>query len=180
MRAPLLLMPAVLAASAFPALAQTQPLPIASVTCADLAKAAPAYQAALVFYAAGYRDGVDYANAADSAPTPSVMPSSDITPAAPSSDDGVAEAAASVSQEMAADKGTGPAIGGLVLQAGDVIKSCDEAPNALLTDIVTNLGGARGPQGGPGPDPNAVLAMEEAAAASAPASSSNAAPSSSP
>src|SRR3569833_2827488 len=67
-----------LGAFAMAALAQddqnSHALPIASVTCGQIAQVPAAYQAALIYYAAGYRDGLDYARAA--LPTPPATSSS--------------------------------------------------------------------------------------------------------
>jgi hypothetical protein len=140
---------AMLLLSAAPALPQETLLPIATVTCGDLAKADPAYQAALVYYAAGYRDGVNYARAATSEAALADASSSSIpvvTPSAPPSD----ASSATSSSASAEGGGTNSAtIGGLTLQAQEVITACAASPDVLLTEIISNHGGARGVQASP-------------------------------
>jgi len=137
---------ALLLLSAAPALSQETLLPIANVTCGDLAKADPAYQAALVYYAAGYRDGVNYARAAGSEAALAGASSIPIeTPSAPPS-----EASSSASAPAGTASDSNPAIiGGLTLQAQEVITACAASPDVLLTEIVSNHGGARGVQAAP-------------------------------
>lgn len=122
-------------------------LPIASVTCADLSSASAPYQAALVYYAAGYRDGVDYAmtlaNTAGVQPPASALASAQTSAIAPLSSGPSAVATAS-SASAPAPQGSAAVVGGLTLQAADVIKACAQSPNALLTDIIANRGGGRG------------------------------------
>jgi hypothetical protein len=139
---------AMLLLSAAPALPQETLLPMATVTCGDLAKADPAYQAALVYYAAGYRDGVNYARAATSDAALDASSSSIpvVTPSAPPSD------ASSATSSSASAEGTGTnsaTIGGLTLQAQEVITACAASPDVLLTEIISNHGGARGVQASP-------------------------------
>jgi hypothetical protein len=161
-----------------PALPQSeQQLPIATVTCGDIAGVPAAYQAALIFYAAGYRDGLDYARAV--ATTAAAAPST--LPANPTIS---SEAAvASAPEASSADKANSPAettaggtkiVGGLVLQVQDVVAACASAPRAFLSDIIANHGGARGPQG----SPSAAVPAVSTPGGGAPADSGGVAPAS--
>jgi hypothetical protein len=151
-----------------------QPPAIAALRCSDIANADPAYQAALVYYAAGYRDGLDYAmalNTSVSTQTSSALsamastPSSAV-PAAPSFPGAVAAEGNVASEPPSAASSSAPAsrtafpavLGGLVLQAQPVIDACKQSPNALLTDIIANRGGGTGFKGNHGGAPGAAPA----------------------
>ena len=137
----------ILLAGMTPALPQESLLPIAQVTCGDIAKADPAYQAALVYYAAGYRDGVNYARAASSEAALAGASSTSIpieTPSAPPS-----ESSSSASAAQADSGAKSGIVGGLTLQAQEVISACADSPDVLLTEIISNHGGARGVQAAP-------------------------------
>jgi len=184
MRNPLVLAAGALLLAAGPAMPQSaqngQPLPIATVTCADIANVPKAYQAALIYYAAGYRDGVDYArstettavNAASQLPV-EISPSSPSSEASASSAESSAQSSASsaASSSSAASGGSGtPIVGGLVLQVQDVIAACTGAPQAFLTDIIADHGGARGYQGSPSASGQITAAPAPASGAGASAS----------
>ena len=149
-----------LGAFAMAALAQddqnSHALPIASVTCGQIAQVPAAYQAALIYYAAGYRDGLDYARAELTTPTAtsSSIPT-EITPSAPSAES--ASASEQPSFSAAADSG-GKVIAGLTLQTGDIVTACAAAPHAFLTDIIADHGGARGVQVVTPPAPQTIIA----------------------
>jgi hypothetical protein len=133
---------------------------ISAVTCGEIADAAPDYQAALVYYAAGYREGRNFglaeadrvaATEADESAPASANRSETPIPAAPSSSErGVsATAAASSSAAEHTYAGSPQIVGGLTLQAQEIIAACGAAPDVLLTDIISNHGGATGFQGSP-------------------------------
>ena len=163
MRHPLLLATSLsLSAFAVAALAQddqnSNALPIASVTCDQIAKVPAAYQAALIYYAAGYRDGLDYARAELTVPPPasSSIPT-EITPSAASTESSSASEQSSPSGEPTANA-DGQVIAGLTLQTEDIVTACAAAPHAFLTDIIADHGGARGVQGVTTPAPQTIIA----------------------
>src|SRR5690349_14237142 len=138
-----------------PAMPQSvAPPAIANLRCSDIAKADPAYQAALVYYAAGYRDGVDYtmalnstaANQASSAISAMATTPIASTPASSSDLASMAETsnAGSSTASSAQSSNSTSTLGGLTLQAQDVIAACKSAPDALVTDIIANRGGGTG------------------------------------
>ena len=149
MRLQFILPPAMLALAVSPAFAQlAQPLPIATVTCRDIAKVQPAYQAAVIYYAAGYRDGLDYGlsvQGVQTARSSSALPSTDLGSAAPSAP----APGATVDTNNGGSNATG-VVAGLTLQPQDIITACKAAPDVLLTDIIVNHGGATGMHGTPG------------------------------
>jgi len=147
-----IVLPAALVAAATPAMAQSglpQPLPIATVTCSEIADVSPAYQAALIYYAAGYRQGVDYGLAVGgTVAASSAQPSGAAVASAPSSSAGSTSSASS--NPAAPAPGSGDVVAGLTLQAQDIVTACRASPAALLTDIIVNHGGATGSGGTPG------------------------------
>jgi hypothetical protein len=162
MRTPLLLASSLLVLlPGGPAVAQggEDALPIASLTCADIAKVPADYQAALIYYAAGYRDGLDYARASLTVPTQaSKLPLEITAPAASSASSSEvppassANAAAASSAEGDGNSG-GEVVAGLTLQSADIVTACAAAPHAFLTDIISDHGGARGLIGATTPAP---------------------------
>ena len=153
MRTPLLLASSMLVLlPGGPALAQggEDALPIASLTCADIAKVPATYQAALIYYAAGYRDGLDYARASLTVPTQASKLPVEIAPPAASASSSEVPPAASASGSAA---GKGDVVAGLTLQSADIVTACAAAPHAFLTDIISDHGGARGLIGATTPAP---------------------------
>ena len=153
MRTPLLLASSMLVLlPGGPALAQggEDALPIASLTCADIAKVPADYQAALIYYAAGYRDGLDYARASLTVPTQARKLPLEIAPPAASASSSEVPPAASASGSAA---GKGDVVAGLTLQSADIVTACAAAPHAFLTDIISDHGGARGLIGATTPAP---------------------------
>ena len=171
MRLQFILPPAMLALAVSPAFAQlAQPLPIATVTCRDIAKVQLAYQAAVIYYAAGYRDGLDYGlsvQGVQTARSSSALPSTDLGSAAPSAPSTQAQASAAIASPSAPAASSAPppgatvdtnnggsnatgVVAGLTLQPQDIITACKAAPDVLLTDIIVNHGGATGMHGTPG------------------------------
>jgi hypothetical protein len=161
MRTPLLLASSLLVLLAGgPALAQggEDALPIASLTCADIAKVPADYQAALIYYAAGYRDGLDYARASLTVPTQASKLPVEIAPPAASASSSEVPPAASASGSAASSaegdgNGGGEVVAGLTLQSADIVTACAAAPHAFLTDIISDHGGARGLIGATTPAP---------------------------
>jgi len=150
MRLQFILPPAMLALAASPAFAQlAQPLPIATVTCRDIAKVQPAYQAAVIYYAAGYRDGLDYGLSVQGVQTAQAQASAAIaSPSAPAASS-APPPGATVDTNNGGSNATG-VVAGLTLQPQDIITACKAAPDVLLTDIIVNHGGATGMHGTPG------------------------------
>jgi hypothetical protein len=155
---------ALLLFSVGPAMPQSVEAPaIAQLRCSDIVNADPAYQAALVYYAAGYRDGSDYAMAlSNTAGTQassalSAMASDNVAsvPAPSSASSSSASTPAGAARASASASAT-PILGGLTLQAQVVINGCKQSPNALLTDIIANRGGGTGFKGTPGGAPTAT------------------------
>ena len=155
-----------------PAIPQSVQAPaISTLRCSDIASADAAYQAALVYYAAGYRDGADYAMALNSTTANqassalSAMASNQVA-SAPASGSATAtgsgagsitaSSAAAASTNASSSAAAAPILGGLTLQAQDVITACKSSPNALVTDIVANRGGGTGFKGTPGGAPGAA------------------------
>ena len=139
MRTPLLLASSMLVLlPGGPALAQggEDALPIASLTCADIAKVPATYQAALIYYAAGYRDGLDYARASLTVPTQASKLPVEIAPPAASASSSEVPPAASASGSAA---GKGDVVAGLTLQSADIVTACAAAPHAFLTDIISEM-----------------------------------------
>lgn len=178
MRTPLLLASsALIVLAGAPALAQSgdDALPIASLTCADIAKVPATYQAALIYYAAGYRDGLDYARASLTVPTQaSKLPVEIAPPAASASSSEVPPAASAsgsaASSAEASGSGKGDVVAGLTLQSADIVTACAAAPHAFLTDIISDHGGARGLIGATTPAPQTFTTPAPASgAASTPA-----------
>lgn len=135
---------------------------VAALTCGEIAEAPPAYQAALVYYAAGYRQGLTYERTVASAgPDPSSSLPVEAIGSAPAGSselagDGVsgssssAEAAPASASSQASSNAAAPnVIAGLTLQAQDIITACSAAPDVLVTDIIANHGGATGFAGSP-------------------------------
>lgn len=146
-----------------PAVPQSVEQPeISALRCSDLSGADPAYQAALIYYAAGYRDGVDYAMALNSSvgsQASSAISALATIPSTPASGPpplpgpvastlGATSAPDSASASSAAPAGR--VLGGLTLRAQDVLEGCATAPDALVTDIIANRGGGTGFRGTPG------------------------------
>jgi len=150
MRLQFILPPAMLALAVSPAFAQlAQPLPIATVTCRDIAKVQPAYQAAVIYYAAGYRDGLDYGLSVQGVQTAQAQASAAIaSPSAPAASS-APPPGATVDTNNGGSNATG-VVAGLTLQPQDIITACKAAPDVLLTDIIVNHGGATGMHGTPG------------------------------
>jgi hypothetical protein len=150
MRLQFILPPAMLALAVSPAFAQlAQPLPIATVTCRDIAKVQPAYQAAVIYYAAGYRDGLDYGLSVQGVQTAQAQASAAIaSPSAPAASS-APPPGATVDTNNGGSNATG-VVAGLTLQPQDIITACKAAPDVLLTDIIANHGGATGMHGTPG------------------------------
>jgi hypothetical protein len=130
---------------------------IATVTCGDISDVPPDYQAALVYYAAGYREGVNFGLAAAdrAASTASSEPAGPVA-AAPSSSEAPGSSpgssaglSSSASAAKTSEAGAPKIVGGLTLQAQEIIDACGAAPDVLLTDIISNHGGATGFQGSP-------------------------------
>lgn len=138
------------ASAASPAMAQatntTGPGSIANVTCGDIASLPVAYQAALIYYAAGYQDGLTASTSG--------------TGGASTSSSGDAAASASASAELGSSAasgemgssaassestgGSGAMIGGLGLQAQDIVSACASSPTSLLTEVISSNGGSAG------------------------------------
>ncbi|HVY51039.1 MAG TPA: hypothetical protein VHA07_05700 [Devosia sp.] len=163
------------ALGALPAMAQTASGgagSIATVTCGDIASLPVAYQAALIYYAAGYGDGLaaaangGLATGAASAPADAGAAANDASSASGSEASSSAGGGAS----------GGAMIGGLGLQAQAIITACQADASALLTDVIAKNGGSAGT----GTESTTASSSEALSAPSSQASSSSeAAPSSS-
>jgi hypothetical protein len=108
---------------------------IGTLTCQDISGLSEANQAALIYYAAGYRDGLaDASNAGgDTGNTSDASSASDATSSSASSTD-----------TGSGNGSTSGPLGGLALSATDVISACSSSPTMLLSDVIASNGGAMG------------------------------------
>jgi hypothetical protein len=153
---------ALLLFSVGPAMPQSVEAPaIAQLRCSDIVNVDPAYQAALVYYAAGYRDGSDYAmalsnTAGTQASSALSAMASDNVASVPAPSSASSSSASTPAGAASTSASATPILGGLTLQAQVVIDGCKQSPNALLTDIIANRGGGTGFKGTPGGAPTAT------------------------
>lgn len=135
---------------------------IGSLTCGDIASLPLANQAALIYYAAGYRDGlvdgggtgpsgngdaVRNTSEASGTPSSSAMDMSGMSSSAADSGMSSAEGGSDTSSQSGASDSGAPdsgLVGGLGLDAQLVVTACTTSADALLTDVIGTSGGTSG------------------------------------
>jgi hypothetical protein len=134
---------------------------IGSLTCGDIAALPIANQAALIYYAAGYRDGlVDGAGGGAMGSGSSTDASGSTTSMSSANDTSGVSSSAADSGMSSAESGSGSTtqsgasgsdnglVGGLGLDAQLVVTACATSADALLTDVIGTSGGTSGTASG--------------------------------
>jgi hypothetical protein len=136
---------------------------IGSLTCQDISGVSEANQAALIYYAAGYRDGLaDASNA-----------TSDTSGGADTSSASNSSSSSASSAETGSDAGlTNGPLGGLALSASDIIAACSSSPTMLLSDVIASNGGAMGMGSTSSPESSTSSSSDEASGDDSSSSSS--------
>jgi hypothetical protein len=154
---------------------------IGTLTCADIAGLSETDASAIIYYAAGYQDGLRdsdmeaedgsadssaAANASADAASPGAA-SQDAAANAPANAEGDNAAVGGVSATPDIPGSGGKMVGGLGLQANTIIGACSSSPDALISDTIADNGGSAG-----NPDAGGASSNTPGAASSGDAGSS--------